>query len=267
VHLQTSDDLWPRIEVLARELPGGVIATDGDGTLWAGDVGEDLFHAFLEKGRVEPPALEALRQTARDHALSDAGTGSEIARRIYAAYLGGGYPEERMCELMTWCFAGWTRSEVRAFAREVVDAGDLGPRLHAEVHAVLERARGVGIPTFLVSASPFDVVLDAGRRVGFAEERIVAALPVYEGEVMTAGVHAPIPYGPGKVSRLRERIGPHPLYASFGDNAFDVALLTAARVPVAVRPKPRLRARASEVAGLVELAPASPAAAHGSTGG
>src|SRR6185437_788171 len=59
VHLQTSDDLWPRIEVLARELPGGVIATDGDGTLWAGDVGEDLFHAFLEKGRVEPRARRA----------------------------------------------------------------------------------------------------------------------------------------------------------------------------------------------------------------
>ena len=38
-----------------------------------------------------------------------------------------------------------------------------------------------------------------------------------------------------------------------GDNAFDVALLLQARVPVAVRPKPRLRERAAEVPGLVEL--------------
>ncbi len=45
------------------------------------------------------------------------------------------------------------------------------------------------------------------------------------------------------------------LCAAFGDNAFDVAMLSEARVPVAVRPKDRLRERAAEVAGLVEIAP------------
>jgi phosphoserine phosphatase len=68
-------------------------------------------------------------------------------------------------------------------------------------------------------------------------------------------VERPIPYGAGKMARLREAIGhDRPLYASFGDNGFDVALLAGASVPVAVRPKPRLRARAAEVPGLVELA-------------
>ena len=258
MHLQTSEDLWERINAVAHELPGGVVATDGDGTLWGGDVGEDLFHAFLDQGRVEAPALDAFRRTARDHDLSDAGTGPEIARRIYAAYGAGAYPEERMCELMTWCFAGWTRSEVAAFAWTVVDRGNLDARLHGEVHAVLARARAAGVETFLVSASPFAVVLEAGRRVGFSEGQIVAALPAYgETERLLADVERPIPYGPGKVSRLRERIGVgRLLYASFGDNAFDVDLLRASRVPAAVRPKPRLRARAAEVADLVELAPA-----------
>jgi phosphoserine phosphatase len=289
VHLQTADDLWERISAVIGELPGGVIATDGDGTLWGGDVGEDMFHAFLDQGRVEAPALDALRRTARDHDLSDAGTGPEIARRIYAAHAAGAYPEERLCELMTWCFAGWTRSEVAAFARAVVDRGNLESRLHGEVHAVLARARAAGVETFLVSASPFAVVVEAGRRVGFSEAQIVAALPAYEGQGhgqrqrqgedegegdgegdddgdsgrageadrMLADVERPIPYGPGKVSRLRERIGEgRLLYASFGDNAFDVDLLRASRLPAAVRPKPRLRARAAEVAGLVELAPA-----------
>jgi phosphatidylglycerophosphatase C len=270
VHLQTSDDLWERINVLVHELPGGVIATDGDGTLWGGDVGEDMFHAFLDQGRVEEPALDAFRRTARDHDLSDAGTGPEIARRIYAAYAAGAYPEERMCELMTWCFAGWARNEVAAFARAVVDGGRLESRLHGEVHAVLARARAAGVETFLVSASPVAVVLEAGRRVGFSEAQIVAALPAYEArdsgqdgregggaaDRMLADVERPIPYGPGKVSRLRERIGQGRLvYASFGDNTFDVDLLRASRAPAAVRPKPRLRARAGEVAGLVELAP------------
>jgi phosphoserine phosphatase len=55
--------------------------------------------------------------------------------------------------------------------------------------------------------------------------------------------------------RLRERIGAGmALYAAFGDNAFDVALLAGAQVSVAVRPKARLRERAGEVPGLVELA-------------
>jgi len=254
VQQQSADDVWTRIEVLAREQPGGVIATDGDGTLWSGDVGDDLFHAFLDHGRVEPPAEEALRRAARDHVLSDAGSGTEIARRIYAAYLEGAYPEERMCEVMTWCFAGWTGDEVRAFSSDVVERNGLMGRLHREVHLIIERARAAGIVTILVSASPIAVVHQAGLRVGFDEAHLVAARPRYEAERMLADVETPIPYGPGKVTRLRELVGhDRLLYAAFGDNAFDVALLAGAGVPVAVRPKPRLRARAPEVPGLVEL--------------
>jgi phosphatidylglycerophosphatase C len=257
VEQQSADEVWARIEALGRDRPGGVIATDGDGTLWSGDVGDDLFHAFLSHGRVEPPALEALGRTARDHSLSDAGNGTEIARRIYAAYLEGAFPEERMCEIMTWCFAGWTREEMSAFSNDVVDRNGLAGRLHREVHAVIERARAAGIVTILVSASPFAVVHQAGRRIGFDETHLVAALPRYEAGRMLAAVESPIPYGPGKVTRLCELIGrERPLYAAFGDNAFDVALLAGAIVPVAVRPKPRLRARAAEVPGLVELVPA-----------
>jgi phosphatidylglycerophosphatase C len=256
VRQQTANDVWARIEAAIHERPGGVIATDGDGTLWSGDVGEDLFHAFLDHGRVEPLAFEAFRQIARDHDLSDAGSGSEIARRIYGAYRDGLYPEERVCELMTWCFAGWPRGDVRDFARSVADKAPLAGRLHEEVHFIIDRARAAGVPAVLVSASPFAAVIEAGRRVGFDEAHVVAALPRYEGDQMLPEVERPIPYGAGKVIRLRELVGKdRPLYASFGDNAFDVPLLAGAVVPVAVRPKPRLRARADEVPGLVELVP------------
>ncbi|MGD0528858.1 MAG: haloacid dehalogenase-like hydrolase [Polyangiaceae bacterium] len=260
MQLESADDVWARIEALARATGStGVVATDGDGTLWSGDVGEDLFHAFVEHGEVAEPALEALRREAREHALSDAGAGADVARRIYAAYVEGHFPEERVCEVMTWCYAGWTRDRVQAFARDVVGRCGLEARLHAEVLRVLERARGAGLETVLVSASPFAVVAEAGARVAFTPERVVAARPRYEGEVMVADVERPIPYGPGKVSRLTERVGPgRILYAAFGDNVFDVALLGSARIGVAVRPKPRLRARAHEVAGLVELVEMGP---------
>jgi phosphatidylglycerophosphatase C len=230
---------------------------DGDGTLWSGDVGEDLFHAFLQQGRVEAPALDAMRSEAQDHALSDAGSGPDIARRIYTAYREGRFPEERMCELMTWCFAGWTRTEVRAFAREVVDRGGLALRLHDEVIRLLEQIRRAAIDVIVVSASPIDVVVEAAARIGFAESSVVAARPQFHGHVMLADVQRPIPYAAGKVARLREHIGPvRVIYAAFGDNAFDVSLLASARMAVAVRPKAALRQRAREVEGLVELEPA-----------
>jgi phosphatidylglycerophosphatase C len=254
VELWSPDRVWARIESIARAEPGGAIAIDGDGTLWSGDVGDDLFRAFVQQGRVETPALEALRLEARDHALSDAGSGPEIARRVYSAYLEGRFPEERMCEVMTWCFAGWTRGEVREFAREVVDQGGLGTRVHSEMRRLLERMRDARIETVVVSASPLDVVVEAASRLGFPETSVVAARPRYREQVMLAEVDRPIPYAGGKVVRLVERIGTaRVLYAAFGDNAFDVALLASARVGVAVRPKPRLRQRAHEIAGLVEL--------------
>lgn len=255
MELQSAEEVWARVERLARAQPGGVVATDGDGTLWSGDVGEDLFHAFVDRGEVAPPALEAFRREAREHDLSDAGTGQDLARRIYAAYVEGHFPEERVCELMAWCFAGWARGQVQELARDVVDRVGLAARLHREVLHVLDRARAAGIEAVLVSASPVAVVLAAGARVGFDEAHVVAAHPRFATDVMLAEVERPIPYGPGKVSRLRERIGGRPLYAAFGDNAFDVAMLAGAHVAVAVRPKPKLRERAHEVAGLVELAP------------
>jgi phosphoserine phosphatase len=64
---------------------------------------------------------------------------------------------------------------------------------------------------------------------------------------MQADVVRPIPYGPGKIHQLEARIGKRPLLAAFGDNVFDVPMLEAARVAVAVDPKPRLLARLKEM--------------------
>ena len=255
VEVWSADRVWARVESLAESDPGGAVAMDADGTLWSGDVGEDLFHAFVKHGRVEAPSLQAMRREARDHALSDAGSGPDIARRIYAAYVDGRFPEKRVCELMTWAFAGWTQSDVRAFARSVIDHAGLAARLHDEVLRVLERARAAAILVVIVSASPIDIVSEAALRIGFDEGDVVAARPRFEGHVMLADVERPIPYAEGKVERLRQRIGStRALYAAFGDNAFDVALLASARLGVAVRPKARLRERAHEVPTIVELA-------------
>ena len=251
---ESVDEVLARIVRAARARPGGAVATDGDGTLWSGDVGEDFYSAFVERARIEPAAYEALLREAHEHAIDPSDLPPALARRIYDAYVAGRFPEERVCELMTWCFAGWSVAEVDAFAHDVAARVGLEARVHDEVRRVLDGVRREGIEIFLVSASPRAIVVAAGRLVGIDPAHVVAAEPRWESDVMLASVVRPIPYGAGKVGGLRARIGDRELYAALGDNAFDVPMLAAARVPIAVRPKPKLRARSAEVPNLVELA-------------
>ncbi len=237
-----------------RAEPGGAIAFDGDGTLWSGDIGEDLFEALLEGGRIEEVAHAALAREAEAEKLSTEGGAVAIARRIHAGYAAGTFPEERVCEIMTWAFAGWPGPEADAFADRVLDKVGLEGRLHPEAIRVVEWARSVGVTTYLVSASPRAVVHQAARRVGIAATNIASATEERDvRDVILASVVRPIPYGNGKVMHLRAKLGARPLYAAFGDNAFDVAMLREARTPVAIRPKPRLVERAAEVPNLVTL--------------
>lgn len=251
-------EVTDRIRDAAGREPGGAIAFDGDGTLWSGDIGEDFFAALVAARRIEPAAHEALRREAAAEGLDAEGSAADVAHRIHQAYLDGTFPEERVCEIMTWVFAGWTRDAMNAFAAATVDAIHLRARLHGEAVEVARWARAHAIEVHLVSASPRAVVEAAARLVGIDVACVTAATEVVGDDgVVAPAVERPIPYGPGKVARLREKLGARALYAAFGDNAFDVALLREARVPVAIRPKARLVERAAEVPGLTVLAHAS----------
>ena len=237
-------------EQVARE-PGGALAFDGDGTLWSGDIGEDFFEALLEDGTISAEAHAALVVEAEAEKLDISGGAVAVARRIHAGYLAGTFPEERVCEIMTWIFAGWSFPEADAFADRVLTKVGLEGRLHGEATQVTNWARDRGVVTYLVSASPRAVVEQAARRVGIALANVASATEERNTHGMiVASVVRPIPYGPGKVMHLRAKLGARPLYAAFGDNAFDVPMLREARLPVAIRPKPRLVERAHEIANL-----------------
>lgn len=249
----TVAEVKSRIEAAIDRAPGGAVAFDGDGTLWSGDVGEDFFHAILASGRITERARVALVAEATAHDLSPEGSGVELARRLHEAYLASAFPEERMCEVMTWVTAGWTLGEQQAFAAGVIASVGLSDRLHAEALVLVRWAEERGLPVHLVSASPRAIVVEAAKVVGIDPSRIAAAREAVVGAQVDAAVVRPIPYGPGKVARLREQLGQRPLYAAFGDNVFDAAMLREASVPVAIRPKPRLVAKAHEVPDLVVL--------------
>lgn len=255
MQIATEEEVLARIARAARARPNGIVATDADGTLWSGDVGEDSFHAFIARGRIERSAHEAMQREARAHGFDPGGSPAELAQRLFDAYAAGTFPEERACEMMAWCYAEWTKGELSAFMRDVVARRGLAARLHAELGRVLAGVRALGVELYVVSASPRAIVEEGARIVGVEPPFVVAADPRFEGDTIKADVHRPIPYGPGKVHHLERTIGRRPILAAFGDNVFDVPMLQAAEIAVAVRPKPRLRARAAEVSHLVELSP------------
>jgi phosphoserine phosphatase len=256
VELASAANVISRIEQAMGGAPGpaGAIAFDGDGTLWSGDVGDDLWDAARAKSVFRPPAVQPLYAEARAHGLPEQPSVDGMAAAINDAYVTHAFPEERMYELIAWCFAGWERGPVREFCREVLDRRRHVAQLHAEALAVLEWAMARGIRVLVVSASPRDIVEEASVPARVKPTNVLASTPRYDASgVMQAEVFRPIPYGPGKVRAIREAIGTTPLWAAFGDNAFDVAMLSEARVAVAVRPKDRLRAREADVPGIIEI--------------
>src|SRR5439155_10976267 len=82
-----------------------------------------------------------------------------------------------------------------------------------------------------------------------------------ENGVVAPRVVPPVTYGEGKVEALREGTRGARLVGAFGDSAYDFAMLRAAEVGVAVRPKPELRSLADECPRLVDLAPRAPSTA------
>ena len=238
---------------LTRELaacPKGALSFDGDGTLWSGDVGEDFFYGILDSGKLSDVAANAVARAASEAGVEVSPDAVRTARNIYDAYLAGRFDEERVCEIMTWINAGWTTTETTAFVMSVVSA-KFAARIHPEVRLVIDEARRQGHEVFVVSASPRPIVEAAAAIVGIPTTRVIAATAVLEGDRFAARVHRPIPYGAGKASALRTALGGAlPLLAAFGDNAFDAEMLAMSERPVAVRPKPRLVARATEIDGL-----------------
>jgi phosphoserine phosphatase len=227
-----------------------VLAFDGDGTLWSGDIGEDLFHAamresfLLEAARPALIAEAACYQIPLGEAESDA---NAVARELFAAYLRGQYPERETCAMMTWCYAGRPASEVRELALGVLAREDLQGRLTHELEPVLEWARASGLRCVLISASPRAVVEPAGALRGFAPEDIAAATPLIVAGVIQPELAGRVPYAEDKLTAGTALFGDARWLAAFGDNVFDIDMLRTAELGVAVRPKPKLASELAEL--------------------
>jgi phosphoserine phosphatase len=247
-----AEELVERLERLRHTGPTAM-AFDADGTLWSGDVGEDVFELACEHGLLRETARPELTRVAAAHGLRADGTPSEIARGIYAAYRRGQVDERLTCEVMTWSYAGFSPDEVRTLARRAFDERGLRARVRDELNPVRDWARREGIRVIVVSASPEVVVREALSVAGIDVFGLSGAVPEIFGDVIAPKMARPVPFGADKKTAGLSLLAGYDWLASFGDNSFDVDLLRAARVGVAVFPKPALLARLGEIDGVFVL--------------
>jgi phosphoserine phosphatase len=247
-------------EQLIAELPRhldasrqNVLAFDGDGTLWSGDVGEDVFRFALHHGRLREEARAALDTEASTRGFESFADPNATAEHLFDMYVAGRYPEREICELMTWCYAGHSLPEMRALAREALEVSKHAERLHEELRPILSYARAHGVRTVVISASPRVNVEEACRIWGFAPEDIAASTPHVDGNRIASAMAGSVPYAAGKVTAGRALFGDAHWVASFGDNIFDLEMMREAALGVAVRPKPALEARLAEFAEVLRL--------------
>jgi phosphatidylglycerophosphatase C len=249
----TSEELIAELEPHFDTQEPCVLAFDGDGTLWSGDVGEDVFRFAVTHGRLREAARAALDAQASARGFEVFADPNATAMHLFDMYVAGRYPERDICELMTWCYAGHSLSEMRELAREALAATQHATRLHEELRPILEHARERDVRTVVISASPRASVEEASRAWGFAPEDIAASTPRVEGDQIVSAMAGALPYAAGKVAAGRALLGTARWVASFGDNVFDLEMMREAALGVAVRPKPALEARLAEIAGVLRL--------------
>ncbi len=191
---------------------------DCDGTLWAGDSGQDFFYWELDRGLI--PAAVARWVRAR-----------------YADYLAGRVGEEVMCGEMVQIHRGLEETVVAQAAREFFAAA-VAARIFPEMRELTRRLAAAGAELWAVSSTNHWVVAAGVERFGIPRARVLAASVVIEGGRITERLFR-VPSGGGKALAIREHIG-RPVDVAFGNSIHDAAMLDSARHAFAINPKPDL---------------------------
>ena len=191
--------------------PGAVAAFDADGTLWREDVGEAFLRHLIALGWIR---------------LRDGGDPYAAYQRAVARDKRSGYAYAAQVQ------AGLEEAAVDAEAERFAQ-GWVPSRLIASVQELRSRCADAGLRLVVVSASPLPIVRAAAPLAGFTDCTGIEVRVT--GGRFTDEVVEPVVYAGGKLEAAA-RFGT--VAIACGDSlSGDLALLSAARVAVAVAPK------------------------------
>lgn len=212
---------------------------DADHTLWAGDLGDDAFLKALGERRFRPEAQPAIAAILARSGEPSSGDVHTDAARVHALYKADKVSEQDIIALELVCYAGWTKDEVRALAREILAAG-LEARFHAEAEPLLRALESMGYQLHVVSGSAHWLVEAAVAGLGIHAEHVLGARVHTEGERLSPRLWEPLTFWEGKLSAIETWLEHRRPRLVFGDSAGDLAMLVSAQLPVAVNPRPGL---------------------------
>ena len=144
--------------------------------------------------------------------------------------------------------AGRTQAGMMSFLPDVL--GAILINVYPEVfRRILDHERD-GVPTYLVSASPIEIVGPVARALGMSGGALATTAAVDRDGVYTGELIGPFCYGPGKVVAIEAEAARGDLDLArswaYSDSASDLPMLAAVGNPVAVNPDRRLRDAARE---------------------
>lgn len=143
---------------------------------------------------------------------------------------------------------GHRREDTRALVPDVL--GPILGRVHPEIYArILEHERN-GVPTYLCSASPFEILEPVARALDMSGGVLGTVAAVDADGVYTGTLERPFCYGYGKrvaiVDEAHERGYELTDCYAYSDSASDLPMLEVVGHPVVVRPDKELREIADE---------------------
>ncbi len=201
-----------------------VAVFDCDGTLWAGDAGEEFLYWEIQRGLLPEPVVRWIQPRYRD-------------------YKDGLVSEEAMCGEMVTIHEGLRASELFSAAEEFFQEKFAGA-IFPEMLEVTRRLGEAGCRLWAVSSTNEWVVRAGTRRFGIPDEHILAAC-VYCESGIASGRLWRVPTDDDKAVAIREVVADK-VDAAFGNSGHDEAMLALARHAFAINPNPELQKTAEE---------------------
>ncbi|MBW2534944.1 MAG: haloacid dehalogenase-like hydrolase [Deltaproteobacteria bacterium] len=216
--------LQPRVQRILKHISAtgqrGPATFDGDGTLWAGDVGEGFFTWMLKNGHYPQERTPMLY-------------------RAWHGYKAGTFDGEKMYELMVTGLAGVKETRVKELARLYFDTKHRH-RIYRPSSDLITALTSMGIEPWVVSGSPKWVVAAGARHLGIPAERVIGlGVRVDSDGRLTGEVVRPVPWKHGKAKRILQHVGRIPVLAA-GNSYGDLQMLkTATGLSLVINPCPK----------------------------